>query len=614
MSFKNSPFLLVLSFIVLAIFFYRVQPLIATDIYYHLSVGREVSQTHQIPAKDTFVYGSANTKYISTEWLSGLIFYYLVSLLGFNSLYIPQILCGLITIYFFYRSLKVLKINSLIISTSVLFLGYILPFRLNARPEMFSLAFLSIINFVCIFFYFKKKIPFTAYSLPFIFLLWPNLHGFSPLGIVLFSFFTFLFLFKEENKDKLYEKYTLCGIYIIIVTVSFLQIQRLLSFTHTNEFSQYIIEWLSLWDRIFPKGLFIYRVQGITFDIYIFLLLFVLYVFLIIKNKAISLISIFSFITLLLPFRFYRLITPIAIIVLPYFIFLFTSSIKKFSENNRYVGSTYIFLFLVILYSSLIGHQIGGEEREAIYPYKGMEFIRNNLESKRIFAFSQWDDYFIWNIPKIKTFADVMTQYRTLKDLQDEQILHSPEHTVETLLKKYDIDTVVNTQPESSSRIGTSLTPVYKLSNWELVYVDNISAIYRRKDVGGKEPFNLSFIHPEFDTPHKYKLEEEEEAVKQLKELLKFDSKNDFVRSQLLFYYFIRLNDIHTAKSFAEESRTLNPENPFYSFILAAVHLRLNDCQQAKYYAEEVLKKNIYDSELKKTTYQILNMCNSKVN
>lgn len=614
-NFNKSILLLFSSLIFLSVYFIRVNPLSTNDTYYHLAVGREVIQTHQMPQKDNFVYGSANTEYVSSEWLSGALFYLLVNLFGLQTLLILRVICGLLTVYFLFRSLRLININPLIINVSVLFGGYLLAFRLNTRPEMFSLVFLSMVNYTCLHFYFKKSLSKVTYFLPIIFLLWPNLHGFSSLGIFLLTFFSAFFLVQIRAEKLGKNVYHFLFIYVLIFLVSIVQHQRVLTFLHVNSFSQYITEWVTLWQRVFPSGQFTGHFYGITTDIYIFLVIFVVYTafiyrtFKIGKNFQIA-VSIFYFLLLLLPFKFYRLITPIIIISIPYFIFSATQSLKKAAENKSlYLKILYIVLLLVIAYSALIGHQLGGERVGVMYPDKTMEFIKSNLKTSRLFTIYFWNDYFIWNIPQIKTFSDVMTQYRILQDLEDERKLHSPENDIKDLVIKYDIDTVVSTRPNSANIIGASLTPVYNIPGWKLVYLDNFSVVYAKKDIIKNNVLDLSLIHPEFQTPHKYKLEDEQRAVRLLEGLLKFDNNNDFARSQLIYYYFVRQKDFKKAKSLAEESKKLVPENPFYSFILSAIYFNQNDCKKAQIYARESLAKNSYDADLKNVTNNILGKC-----
>jgi len=618
-SFNKSILLSLFSFLLLSIYFIAVQPSANNDTYYHLTVGREVLQTHQIPQKDNFVFGSTNTYYISNEWLTGTFFYLLVSQFGLEALFVPRIILGLLTLYFIFRSIRLVNNNLFINAISILLVGYLLSYRLSSRPEMFSFVFLSIVNFVCLHFLFKNKFPLVSYFIPIIFLLWPNLHGFFPLGILILTFFSIIFLIKHADKQPTSNFYHFLIIDGLTLLALLIQYPRLLAFLYANSFSQYITEWVSLHQRLFPSDLSVSQYPNLTPEVYIFILVLLFYILFMFKtfrkNSTIqNAISGLYFCLLLFPFKFYRLLTPTMVLLSPYFIFLMTKSFKPIANNGWYLKTIYLLSILVISYSILIQHPLGGGSTTSIFPSKGMAFIKSSLSSKRLFTIYAWDDYFLYNIPTLKTFSDVMTQYRSLQDLKDEQKLHSPESDIAALLGKYDIDTVVNTEPDAANIVGASLTPVYNLSDWKLVYVDNLSSVYARNEVVKNNVVNLSLIHPEFKSPNKYSLENEPEAIKQFNDLLQFDNANDFARSQLIFYYFIRQKDLNKAKLLAEESKKLNPENPFYSFILASVYFNQNNCIKAREFAEESLTKNISAPEMINAINKILNKCTAQSN
>ena len=405
------------------------------------------------------------------------------------------------------------------------------------------------------------------------------------------------------------------SVYALIILFTLLQFQRVTAFLFANDFSAYITEWQSLWHKIFPTGMFVHYHTGFTSDIAAYLIFLACFIFFAAKKyknsgKQFPLLATFFYgLFLLLPFKYYRLIVPVIIVELPFLISLIIQTNRKHQLHVGYLASANLFLLLIILFSTVLGRQLGGELREDIFPESATQFIAKNLMVKRAFTLGAWHDYLFWHLPHVKTFSDVQTQFRTLQDLQEESKLHSPEQDIAELLKKYDIDTVINTQPMSEVISGGSLTPVYALPGWRLVFVDGWSAVYARTDVIKGDLVDLSVLHPEFTTPNKYKLEEESKAIEQLEQLLQQNNENDFARSQLLFYYFVRQQDMAKATSLAEESREINPENPFYSFILAAVYLKQHDCKKVYEYATESLAKNTYDAELRAASNDLLSKC-----
>lgn len=161
MSFISRYFngLLLFTFALLAVFIIRISPAWPSyDTYYHLAIGRQVWQEKAIPNHDEFVYSAANTRFISTEWFSGLIFYGFYNLLEDNSFLVLRLVAGLSTLLFLYLTLKTVSASKEWILASLIAAGYVIAFRLNSRPEMFSFVLLSAVNLLCFSYYFKRRL------------------------------------------------------------------------------------------------------------------------------------------------------------------------------------------------------------------------------------------------------------------------------------------------------------------------------------------------------------------------------------------------------------------------------------------------------------------------
>lgn len=610
--FKIGPFAIsknslipIFAFVLLGFYFLRTHPLTTNDTYFHLAVGREVTQTHKIPTQDNFVFGSVNTNYISAEWMAGLIFYLLTESFGIQSLFILRIASGLLTIFFLYKTLRLFSSNYWFITTAMLAVGYLLPFRLSTRPEIFSLFFLSLINYVCLSFYFRKKLAWATYSLPLVFLLWPNLHGISPIGFALFTLFT-LILFRKYKDKKL------LVIYLVSLLLYVPQYYLILSFLHAGSFSQYITEFTSLWGRLFPSEEFKRFYSFITFEIYIYLFILVGYILFLFRyfrkqNFIFKIVSLIYLGVLLLPLQYFRLIVPALVIVIPFLVHLCQKNIKQIPSLYTYIFTGV--LVLVIFASTIMGFTLGNTKAVEIFPKNAMEAVKSTLSSKRLFTIYYWNDYFYWNIPAIKTYADVMTQYRTAEDMDDERTLHSANKDVAELVKKYNIDTVVSTRQDAMRYLGVSRTPVYNLPDWRLVYIDNTSVVYARNDILRENAVDLSAINPNIKGSIKFDVKDEEKAIKQLNNLLKFNIQNDFAWEQLIYYQFNNKKDLTNAKALTQEAIKALPDDPFFSFILAAIYLQEYNCGQANHFARLSLEKNVDDKGLENSALTILRRC-----
>lgn len=609
--------LLLLTILGSALFFARIRPPASThDTYWHLAIGRQVWQEKAIPKEDTFVYGPRVKTFTATEWLSGLIFYLTTKHFGFNSLLFLRAILGTITIYFLYRTLKLTTSNNQAAIAATLFAAYILAFyaNLDERPGIFSLTFLSIINYLFLHYFYTNKVNRLTFILPLIFLLWPNLHPYSIVGISIFTFWFLIFLSRSISNNKFRGSAPFVITYLLSVIFLAVQHQKVFLFTEASKLTGHITELVGLKERIFPTGQFKSVFGNIDFSIYIYLLLLIFFAAVLILslwNKTIGkkylVLALFYLAIMFVPFRFYREIPLAILLCLPLVIFL-TKSV--FRNYNRYIFIFYLFnvlTFLVIFTSIIVGYPIIGGQKYAtrgISQSKAEEFIRFNLQTKRLFTFDEWNNYFIWKNPNIKIFSDVQQEYRETEDLFDQQKLVSPNENPEELLRKYNIDTVVNTHTDT--RFG-SFTKVDGLSGWQLVYLDDIAIVYARKDIIKALPVDLSVIKPELKTPLRFTPENERLALEQLKKLLQFDPTNGFARIELIIYYLDK--NIAMAKVLAEESRMLIPDNPWYSHFLAIIYAKSGNCQQAKQFRDETKSKGSNGAAVVQITNTAIGNC-----
>src|SRR3989344_7963020 len=584
---KKIDWLVIFTFLLLAIFFFRINNQLLQDTYWHMAVGKEVLETKKIPTHDNFVYGSKSTNYTSTEWLSGLIFFETYEKFHIFGLSLLKMLAGLGTIFFLYKTLAIFTKDKFKINFFLLLVSYLISHRLFLRPEMFSFLFLAITNYICFSYYYKNRLPHLAFLLPLIFLIWPNIHGFAPAGIVILAFFasTITIEHKIFRKERVnYTKFILFFVLSCLTVVP--QIDRLLFFTNTSHFSSFIPEWNSLKGELFTNGQ-LQNELSTHWTIYLYILILIIYLFAFYKSKK-SILSLFYFVVLLAPIKFYRLISPTVIIATPILVHLLEG---KFNTNIslRLYQIFFSTTSLLILISALSAQIIGKPEQiwPPTQPIGSERFIKENLHTKRLFTLGIWNDYYIFNIQSIKTFSDVMNEYRDRESLLDESSLVNPNNDPQALLSKYNIDTVVNTQNvyrwSSSTNLGN-------LQNWRLVYISELTIIYARKDIIKNNHLDLSLINPYLNSDLKFQIKDREEAIKEIENLLNYDPQNGFARSQLILNY-IDENQWDEAKKLALESRVQIPGNSYYSFLLAIIYGNLNDCEKASMYATEALNK-----------------------
>lgn len=636
-NFFKKNLLVICTFLLVGVFF-AASVNTSSDTYFFMSVGRQAWQQKQVPNYDNFIYGPEDKTLKSVEWLSGFIYFIFFSAFQASGLVILRIALALLTLYFIYKTFKLFATNQLAIISFVLFASYILASRTDDRPETFSYLFLSIINYSGLHYLFKNKISPALYLLPAIFIIWPSTHPFAVIGIIIFSFFAALTV-----KEKLINKITrkdlskFLIIYLLSQIAAFIQYRKVFIFLQASNLSSKYVEFQSLKERVFfTEGLDF--LNQIPIEIYAYLLFaltyFILLVIFLKKNgKVIEIYAsrqIFYAALLALPLKFYRLIPLTLILATPNLFYLLKSVSPKNNKLLRFMAIGFLAVMTMLITGSIFNRNIIGSRRmfqiitvntdkntqltsvlnrswSKTFPEQAPSIISKYLNTKRLFTAANWNNYFIWYLPDIKTFADAQSYNRQDKDLKDEQIITSGGTGWEQLLLFYNIDTIVKDQRIVSPFV---YTPISNLANWKLVYVNDTFSIYARDDAIKSLPVDLSALQPDLQTDLKYKKEDETKAIGQLKSLLKFDNKNGFAREQLIIYNITIKNDLGVARKLAEESRLLIPGDPVYSFDLAYISALENNCTSALGFQKETMLKSYNHPVYRQLTDFISQKCN----
>jgi hypothetical protein len=155
------------------------------DFYWHLKLGQVIVETHSIPQTDIFSFTAAGKAFVDQSWLADVLFYWIykvggLALVGFfNGILLFLVLLPL---SFLCRKATELVWPSVI---SLLLVGFCFPW--NLRPQIFSSLLFSF--FCWILWSYRSKSSRAIYALPFLMVLWVNLHGAFMIGLVLIVIF-----------------------------------------------------------------------------------------------------------------------------------------------------------------------------------------------------------------------------------------------------------------------------------------------------------------------------------------------------------------------------------------------------------------------------------------
>jgi len=609
----NLKSIIFLLFVLVAIYFWRIfPPLSSTDTYFHLSVGRWVALHHQIPQYDTFTFVAPNKKWISDEWLSGLALYLTYVNFGDLGILILRTLVGTLMIFFIYQSLKTNQVKFKLRILAITTAAVTISLRLFDRPEMFSFLIFSILFFL-LENYIKNPKSKYLLPLPLIFLLWANIQGYAPIGIVVFGFYLVRKLLETwQSKDqKLIPVLISQKIFIGFFLASFLaatgtpgQFRRFFyAFFLNKDLFGVITEVKSLPDRLAQIKYDFWL--NIPLEVYLLLSIAIVGLVVILlkfskKTLLVNLSELAFFLFILgLGFRFFRTI-PLSIFLVSPLVF------RKINDATLKAKGIFLDIpvvilglaMLLIMVISISQGRLWGYKTNYLFvfdksgqimvaatnnwkekqPIQALRFIQQNFKPKRILTALNWSNQVIWVFnEKVKVFADIIYEKQTRETLDDYGKLAGGQAGWQEALVKYNPDIIINTQYLNIGDLF--VVPVYELKNWKLVYVDDVVAVYAKDEIITQENQVLSAIHPEYSNDLKFKLEETEEAQKELVYLIGINPKNAFATNQQILLE-MQAKNYKKATELAQNATKLFPKDPNFYFLLAASQIAQGNCSQ----------------------------------
>jgi hypothetical protein len=173
--------------LILGLFLMTLRPIADPDFWWHLRTGQLIAQTHTIPHSDPFSYTKVGQPWITHEWLSELFLYTLFRLGGYGMLIFT--FSTIITVAFFLTYLRSPAETQPYVAGFVLILGAITTAPTwGVRPQMVSLLLASLFLLLLDHYRREGKVNFLI-PIPFLTLIWVNLHAGYLLGIGLIGIY-----------------------------------------------------------------------------------------------------------------------------------------------------------------------------------------------------------------------------------------------------------------------------------------------------------------------------------------------------------------------------------------------------------------------------------------
>lgn len=404
-------------------------------------------------------------KYPNTSWLSDVFLYLIFEKFGFFGITLLGGIVSAATLILFFEA------GNLALWQRIFLIPLILYLEEPVLAASYRAQFLSFL-LVGLMFFILKKSGKLIFFLPFVFLVWVNLHGEYLTGLALLFLWT---LFQIKSKQlKLYVLVFLLSFAATFVNPFGLNIYFESLRHFGNPLQKYVVEWLPL--EFLSKLWINHVVSGI---ILIFLVTFLYQ-----KKKIKKYLPWVGLAVLFYPLAFWMI--RYAWI----FYFLLIIPIKPLLEEVKFKYINRVALGLLAVYGlfQIIPKlnfaqlsQMSWDSYCANYigcsPKSAQVLVDNHL-SQDLYTFYDWGGWLIWNYPQIKPSMDGRMALWEENGFSAFREYYSLEQN------KIDIDKSKYKAVLISPRKPLFYRLLYLVQEgkWELIYQDQYAGVFRRKE------------------------------------------------------------------------------------------------------------------------------------
>lgn len=466
---------------------------ITQDLGRHLILGKIIWEQKNIPVNNLFSYTNPSFTTIDHHWGSQVIFYLIERFFSINGLVILKVLIitfalGMVVVY----SLKKASFFSTFIST---FLALeILRERTEIRPEIFGFLLFSI--FIIILYEEKIKPGKKIWSLPFLSLIWVNLH----ISFILSEAFYLLFLIDRLILRKFQRKYLFLALLLFIsTTINPFSLNGALypfrifdnyGYSIVENQSPFFLEQLMANPTVFYfkiSTLIILLVTPILFIRGYFFEFFAVYLTGILSIAAIRNFPFFA-LSLIVPSSagFTFMMQKIIIKIIPKLNYFWIERVIYLLIMSFLVWETYL------LFSNKYYVDYRSDLRVGFGQVNGLKKTVDFFERFKLTGpfFNNFDigSYLIYRLyPKKSVFVDSRPEAYPISFFQN---IYIPMQGDETIWKQaddsYHFQTIIFGHTDATPWAKQFLGRILKDKNWALVYFDDYGVILIRKSLLSK--------------------------------------------------------------------------------------------------------------------------------
>jgi hypothetical protein len=459
------------------------------DTGYHIKTGEVILRTWHVPQRDIYSFHSPPLEWTAHEWLSEIIMAGVFMFSGLSGVVVFFAFVLAITHWLLYRTLRARSDDALLCIAITLLATATSSTHWLARPHTFSLLL------TLIWCYgldrFQRNHDRTLICLPFIMLLWVNLHGGYFIGLVLLMIYLTGNLFfslsgpPDQTKECRKKARALFLVSLASVAACLANPRGLdiLLFPLRLATDRFVM------DRVteFMSPNF----HGVLPFKYMFLATIGL---LALSRRALNLIEA-MLMTLLSYMALYsaRHVSLFAIVVAPIMLKAGESVVRDlpqriqriYRERNRNLSAIDAKLngYLWPCFASLfvVGLVMTGAVRfqfdEKIFPVKASEFLKSEKISGKMFNNDEFGDYLIFSLwPAYRVFMDGRSDMYGEKFGADYFRVANVQPGWKDILKKYDIGWVIF---DTRSALTAALQ---EQPDWQPIYSDTVATIFLKKE------------------------------------------------------------------------------------------------------------------------------------
>jgi len=457
------------------------------DTGYHIRAGEYIINTLSFPRYDMFSYLSPPLPWTAHEWLSEIIMAIVHRNFGMTGIVI--FFTFLISFAFFLLFKIIRSNNSNIVTTTfiVLFAAAASQMHWLARPHIFSLILMIVWYYILDLYHYQDRN--YLYLLPWIMIVWVNLHGgfmggFMLIGIYLFgTFIGYLFPKGDEKEVHLKRFKTLALTTIACLAVSLVNPYgfHILLFPFKLTSAKYLMDYVS--EFVSPN---FHATYAKSFEF------FLLFTIALLSRSKLRLNIIETVLLLLfIHMSLYsaRYIPLFAIVAAPILTRQlqtleehsngkFAAFMKKRASNIASIDASATGYFwplasvvLVIALASTGTVEFKFDEK--IKPVEAVEFLKNEKIPGHMFNNDEFGDYIIYSAsPLYKVFIDGRLDMYGEKNVKEYRKVINFEQGWEKILDKYNISWIIYEADSALSRF------LFMHKDWKLIYADKVANIF----------------------------------------------------------------------------------------------------------------------------------------